>query len=184
MMSKLIIGLIGFLVFSSCSIDKTGFTVRHKKKNIKIYSISNQIKIGYETENAIIYIGQIDAIETTEKKLSDKNLDPRFDKETIDGLKSNLDTLRKLQKEITVEHWLIKQKGFFINNYNFASFIDQWILKELILKGKTEILNKKTKKFETRIVYHFVRDQLGGEDCFYTFESGEEFHRQLIRLGE
>gem|GEM_PF-3735005 len=183
-MNKLIIGLIGFLAFSSCSIDKTGFTVRHKKNNIRINSISNQIKIGYETENAIIYIGQLDAIETTKKKLSDRKLDPRFDKETIDRLKSNLDTLKKIQKEFIVQHWLTKQKGFYIHNYNFASFIDQWILKELILKGKTEILNKKNKNFETRIVYHFVRDQLGGEDCFYTFENGEEFHRQLIRLGE
>jgi len=57
-------------------------------------------------------------------------------------------------------------------------------LKDLILKGKVEVLNKKTKNFETRIIYHFVRDQLGGEDCFYTFENREEFHRQLIRLGE
>jgi len=183
-MNKLIVVLIGILVFNSCSVDKTGFTVRHRKKNIRTNSISNQIKIGYETENAIIYIGQLDAIETTEKKLSGKNLDPRFDKETISGLKNNLETLKKIQKEIIVQHWLKMQKGFYINDYNFASFIDQWLLKELILKGKAEILNKKTNNFEKRIVYHFVRDQLGGEDCFYTFENGVEFHRQLIRLGE
>jgi len=63
---RLIIGLISILIFVSCTVDKTGFTVRHKKKNITLTSISDQLKIGYETDSAIIYLGQIDAIKQTE----------------------------------------------------------------------------------------------------------------------
>lgn len=181
---RLIIGLIGILIFVSCTADKTGFTVRHKKKKITLTSISDQSKIGYETDSAIIYIGQNDAIKHTEKLLSSKKLDPRFDYRLISELKTNLDSLRKIQKDILVQHWQNQKDTIYLKSYDLAGFIDQWILKDLILKGKTEIWNKSTKKFEKQIIYHFVKDQLGGEDCYFTFQNGSEFHRQLILLGE
>jgi len=184
MNKTIIIGLTNFLILFSCVSTKNEFITRHKKKNITLTSIVDQVKIGYETEKAIIYIGRQDAISLTEKFLSNKKLDPRFDKNKIVDLTSNLDTLKIISNELTVQHWMAKQITFNLHDYNFAGFVDQWILKELILKGKSEIWNKTTNKFEKRITYHFIKDQLGGEFCYYTFQDGTEFHRQIIALGE
>jgi hypothetical protein len=181
---KSIIALIGILVLSSCAIDKTGFIIRHKKKNITLTTISDQIKIGYETDSAVIYIGQNDAIKQTEKLLSNKKLNARFDYRLIADFKSSLDSLKRINKNILIKHWLNQKVSIDIRSYDFAGFMDQWILKVLILKGKTEIWNKTSKKYEKRITYHYIKDQLGGESCYFTFENGNEFHHQLILLGE
>ena len=182
-MNKLIIGLI-ILLLSSCVSSNNGFTARHKKKKITLLPISDQVKIGYETEKAIIYIGKKDAISLTERLLSNKGLDPRFDKITINDLQSNLDSLKLIYHDFTVQHWMAKKSNFNLHDYNFAGFIDQWILKDLILKGNAEVVNKAFKENEERVTYHFVRDRLGGKQCYYTFENGIEFHRQIIALGE
>ena len=116
--------------------------------------------------------------------MSSKKLNPRFDYRLINDLKTNLDSLKKIQRDILVHHWQNQKDSIDLKSYDFAGFIDQWILKDLILKGKTEIWNKSAKQFEKRITYHFVKDQLGGQDCYYTFQNGSEFHRQLIALGE
>ena len=163
-----------------------------KPKSLKNYiylgkmsiAISEQPKIGYETDSAIIYIGQTDAIKQTEKLLLSKKLNPRFDYRLINHLKTNLDSLKEIQKDILVHHWQNHENPIDLKSYDFAAFIDQWILKDLILEGKTEIWNKSAKQFEKRITYHFVKDQLGGQNCYYTFQNGSEFHRQLLGLGE
>lgn len=184
MAKRLIIGLISVLVISSCTVSKNGFVKRHMKQNITLTSIEEQIKIGYETDSAIIYFGQNDAIKQTEKFLSSGFLDSRIQYCLINDLKANLDSLRKIQKDILVVHWRNQKDSTNLKSKDFAEFIDQWILKDLILNRKTEIWNKLSKKFEKRITYHYLKDILGGEECYYTFQNGIEFHRQLIALGE
>lgn len=182
---RLIIGLISISIFVSCAVvDKTGFVVRHEKKNIVLTSISDQPKIGYETDHAIIYLGQKDAIKQVEELLSSGKLHPRFQDRLINDLKINLDSLKKIQQDILVNHWQNQKEENDKKNYDFAEFIDKWILKDLILKGKTEIWNKSIKRFEKRITYHFFEDQFGGESCYYTFRNKLEFHRQILLLGE
>jgi hypothetical protein len=181
---RLIFGLINILIFASCATDKTGFIVRHKKKNITLTSIHDQHKIGYETDSAIIYIGQNDAIMQTEKLLSNRKLNSRFDHSLTNDLKTNLDSLEHIQSDIVLQNWKNQKDSIDLKSYYFEGFIDQWILQDLILKGKAEIWNKSNKRFEKQITYHFVRDQLGGESCFYTFKNGTEFYRQILGLGE
>lgn len=171
---KILIGLIGIFILISCANEK------QIQKNIKLKGISNQYKIGYETDSAIIYIGQLDAIDLT-KKLIAKEKDINFKND----FKSNLDRLEKVNSYILVIHWQNQKDTVeFMKNQEFAGFIDQWLLKELILKGKTEIWNKNLKKFEEKIIYHFIKDMLGGETCYFNFKNGTEFHRQVLLLGE
>jgi len=180
---KILIGIISVLVFISCA-TKNEFIANYKKKNIKLTSVSNQIRIGYETDKAIIYLGRDDAIAIAEKLLSNTELDPIYQRTTINDLKNNLDTLQNLQKDKLVQHWKAKRSNFNLYDYNFAGFIDQWIMKRVVMKGKAEIFNKVSNKYEKRIAYNFIQDKLGGEQCYYTFNNGVEFHRQLIALGE
>ena len=160
---RLILGVISILIFASCATDKTGFIVRHKKKNITLTTIHDQHKIGYETDSAIIYIGQNDAITQTEKLISNRILNSRFDNRLINDLKTNLDSLKHIQRDIMLQNWKNQKDPIDLKSYYFAGFIDQWILQDMILKRKAEIWNKSNKRFEKRIIYHFVRDQLGGE---------------------
>ncbi|WP_075590853.1 hypothetical protein [Labilibacter marinus] len=174
--------IIGILFFNSCSAIGTLIGDRHQKKRIKLASITNQVKIGYETENAIIYVGKKDALKLTEKILSSNKYDPRFDKIIIEDLRLNLDSLKEVQEEIIFKHWLSKSSNFSLYDYNFAGYLDQWILQKLLLKGKAEVFNKEAKGFEQRIVFHFIKGSVGGEQCYYTFNNGIEFHRRIISL--
>lgn len=184
MIRRLLVGLIGILILVSCAVHRDGFIASDRKKNIKLTSISGQLKIGYETDSAIIYIGQLDAVLQTEKLLSSKKLNPRFDNRLIVDLNKNLDALRKIRTDTLFQHWQNQKDSVDIKSYEFAGFIDQSILRDLILKGKTEVWNKTTKRFEKMIIYHFIKDKLGGESCTYSFQNGTEFHRQQIALGE
>ena len=140
------IGLIFSVILVSCTVSNNGFISKHKKKTIKLSNISQQIKVGYETKNAIIYVGKQDAMRLTEKLLSNKNLDHRFDEIIFNDLTKNLDTLNRIQNNTTVKHWQAKQSNFNLHDYNFVGFIDQWILKDLIIKGKAEVFNKTTNR--------------------------------------
>ena len=64
MLKKLIIFLICILIIIPCFAE---FTAQHKKRNIKLKLITHQIKIGYETDSAIIYLGKNDIIKQLEK---------------------------------------------------------------------------------------------------------------------
>jgi hypothetical protein len=180
--TKSTIGLICILLAVSCTVNKTGFIVSHKKKHINLTAISDQPKIGYETDSAIIYLGQNDAVQLTESLLTGRkpNFEPRLKKD----LQVNLDYLRIINKDTLVQHWQNQMNSTDYQTYDLAGFIDQWLLKDLILKGKAEIWNKSTIKLEYTIIYHAVKDKLGGQSCYFTFQNGSEFHRQIIALGE
>jgi hypothetical protein len=182
LIKEFIIGLISVLVVASCAVDKTGFILRHRKKNINLTSITDQHKIGYETDSAIIFIGQNDGVQLIENLLSERRRN--FDNKLNSELKLYLDFIKKIQSDTVVQHWGNRLNYNEFQTYDLAGFIDQWLLKDLILKGKTEIWNKSTKKPETRVTYHFVKDKLGGKACYFTFQSGSKFHSQIITLGE
>jgi hypothetical protein len=156
----------------------------HKKRTIKIKSVNDQITIGYETSNAIIYFGKEDVLNQLGKIIESKNSEPKLDYQLMIELKSTIDTINKVSKEIIVPDWHNQIKPIDLRKYELAGMIDQWILRPLILKGKTKILNKNTNAFENHIIYNFLRDQLGAESCFYTFSNGTEFYGQIITLGE
>ncbi|WP_103070570.1 hypothetical protein [Aquimarina sediminis] len=181
---RIIIGVISVMILCSCVFTKNGLFSRYKKRNINLTSISGQVKIGYETEKAIIYFGKQDVISFTERLLMNKKLDPRFDRDIINDLKNNLDTLRKVKNDFIVQHWMSKQRVFNLHDYDFAGFIDQWVFKDLILKGNSEVINKTSNETEEKVFYHYIRDKLGNEECYYSFKSGVEFHTQVIALGE
>ena len=131
-----------------------------------------------------LFIGKNDIIRQFEKLLCNKKFDSRFDNKQLNEFKTVFDSIGKINQDIIVIDWHKQKSPIDIKSYDFAGFIDQWILKKLVLKGKSQIWNKSTNMYENRIIYHFVRDQLGGESCYYTFPNGNEFHHQLIVLGE
>ena len=178
------IGLLSSFFLVSCGTLKNVFTPRHKTNTIDLVSIDEQTKIGYETEKVIIYFGKKDVIAKTEKLLSANEIDPRKNRETLNELRSNLDTLRLIDEKIVVKDWRRNHNETNLHEYSLAGFLDQWILHDLIISGNAEIWNKKEQRYENKIDYHFVRGKLGGEQCFYTFTNGIEFHRQIIALGE
>jgi hypothetical protein len=156
----------------------------HKKNVIKLKSINDQIKIGYETSYAIIYFGKNDVLKQLGKMVESKHLDPRLDSQLIKELKAQSDTINNVTYEIIIPDWHNQSKSIDLKSYDLAGIIDQWVLRPLVLKGKSEILNKTTKMYESHITYNFIRDQLGGESCYYTFTDGTEFYNQIISLGE
>lgn len=185
MKSTIAIYLFILMVTTSCSTVNKGFIAKHKKKKIHLTEFSEPtIKIGYETDSAIIYFGVHDMIRTTEDILSSGKLQPRWDYRTIEDLKKNLKFLQSIKNDLIVENWQNQKDSIDIDLYNFSGFIDQWIFKDYLFDHMAMVWNKSKKRYEKIIYYHFVRDRLGGEYCYYTFENGVEFHRQLIALGE
>ncbi len=167
---------------ASCSVDKTGFIVRHKTKDINLKAINENNKIGYETDSAIIYIGQNDAIDLTEKIISKRQ--KQFDSKLLTEIQSYKGLIQNINGDTLVQHWDNNLSKTSFETYDLAGFIDQWLLKVLLTSGKSEVWSKSKNRFENEIIYHFVQDQLGGQSCYYKFKNGSEFHRQIIRLGE
>jgi hypothetical protein len=180
--SNIILTLIIFLICST-SFGQD-FIKKHKTKKISLTSVTDSIKIGYETDSAIVYFGLNDMIETIEDILNSGKLEPRWDYRTIDDLKDNLKILQSINKALIVKHWQNQKDSIDLDSYNIAGFIDQCIFKDYIFDKKAEVWNKRDKKFEHIVFYNFIKDRLGGEQCYYTFEDKTIFHRQIIVLGE
>ena len=176
--------IFSLLILSSCSSLSKGFVVRHKTKKINLTGINDSIKIGYETDSAVIYLGLTDIKQRTEQILNSGKFNPRWDYETINDFKKNLSILEDLENDVVLEHWQNQKDSVNIEEYGLAGFIDQWMLKDLIFDKKAEVWNKFKNKFESKIIFHHIRDRLGGEQYYFTFDNGKEFHRQIIALGE
>lgn len=146
--------------------------------------MNDSIKIGYETDSAIIYFGLNDIIQKNKNLLDSKEFDDRWDHQVIDQFKMNLEFLYEVQDDLVVQHWANKDKFKDQRLYDLSGFIDQWVFKGLMFDGKAEVWNKSSNNFESKIKYHYVKDRLGGENAFYTFADGKEFHNQIIALGE
>ncbi len=158
---------------------------KHKSDKINLTDIKDSIKIGFETDSAIIYFGVHDMIKTIEGILSSSKLQPRWDYRTIDDLKNNLKFLQSIRGDLNVKHWQNQQKDSInIDFYKIAEFIDQWIFKDYLFDRKAIVWNKAQNRYEEIVYYNFIEDRLGGEQCYYTFENKTVFHRQIIALGE
>ncbi len=174
--SKAILILI-FILISSLSTGKD-FIKKHKTDKITLVEISDSIKIGFETDSAIIYFGVHDMIKTVEDILCSGKLQSRSAYRTIDDLKNNLNFLQSIRYDINVKHWQNLQKDSInIDLYNIAEFIDQWIFKDYLFDKKVMVWNKAQSRYEKIVYYNFIKDRLGGEQCYYTFEEKTVFHR-------
>ncbi len=176
--------ILCLLALNSCTKLNNDFIHRHKTKKINLKGLKNETKIGYETDTAIIYFGLEDIIQLNKDLLSSKGFDQRWNHQIINDFNRNLDFLNEIKDDLIVQHWQIKNEYKDQRLYDLSGFIDQWVFKKLIFSGKAEVWNKAGQKFETEIIYHFVKDRLGGETALYTFEDGKEFHHQMITLGE
>jgi hypothetical protein len=176
--------LFGILFLCSSTAVNKGSNEKHKKKNINLNSIIGQVKLGFETNLAIIYLGQLDTKKKIEKLISRKKHTQQFDPELINEFNSYLDTISRLKTDLIIQSWKDQEKNIDIKSYMLAGFLDQWVLKDLILERKVEVWNKSLNIFEKKITYHFVRDRFGSENCYYTFQNGLEFHNQILTLGE
>ncbi|WP_289056198.1 hypothetical protein [Carboxylicivirga marina] len=180
--SSIIFTLFIFLICSN-SFGQD-FIKKHKSKKVSLASITDSIKIGYETDSAIVYFGKNEIEKTIKSVLGSGKLEPRWDYRTIDNLKNNLKFLKTIQNDMVVNHWQNQTDSIDIDLYDFAGFIDQWIFKDYLFDNKAEVWNKRDDKFERIVFYNFIEDRLGGEQCYYTFEDKTIFHRQIIALGE
>jgi hypothetical protein len=172
-----------FILISSLSFGQD-FIKKHKTDKITLTEIKDSIKIGFETDSAIIYFGVNDMTKTIEDILSSGKLQPRWDYRTIDDLKGNLKFLQSIKSDLIVKDWQSQRDSVNIDLYNISGFIDQWIFKDYLFDKKAEVWNKAQNRYEKIIYYNFIEDRLGGEQCYYTFEDKTVFHRQIIALGE
>ena len=185
MKSTIAIYLFILMVATSCSTVNKGFIAKHKKKKIHLTEFSEStIKIGYETDLAITYFRKNDILNLVDRKLNGREINQRRDYQLINDLKKTSETIANLESDKIIKHWFGAETPFDSTAYFLAGEIDGNIYRNLILEGKAMVFNKSEKVYEKIIYYHFVRDRLGGEDCYYTFENRVEFHRQLIALGE
>ena len=171
------------ILISSLSFGQD-FIKTHKTDKINLKEIKDSIKVGYETDSAIIYFGLNDMIKTIEDILNSGKLKPRWENRTIDDLKNNLKFLQSIKKDLIVKHWQNKNDSIVIDLYNIAGFIDQWIFKDYLFDRKAIVWNKAQNRYEKIVYYNTIEDRLGGEQCYYTFEDKTVFHRQIIALGE
>lgn len=166
-MNRKIGTLLLTLIFgiTSCS---SSFIVRTKKKVINLKSLSeNSIKVGLDNGIVQIKFDRNDLIDLFETDLK-KWLDPRI-KSCVDDLKSlKSDTIYKKDKTIGI---------LPLSEYELK-------FHSLILNGKAEIENKKTKENLKRIKYKFTRDKLGGQNAYFYTENGIEFYEILLAFGE
>ena len=146
--------------------------------------ITNQIEIGYKTDSAIIYFGQTDAIELTEELLETNRFSPGINREIINDLEKNLSYLKNVTNGEVILCWQNQKESIDYNKYEFAGLIDQFIIRDLLLKGKIEVLRLANNQYQKEIIYHYLKDKLGGIQCYYTFKNGNEFYRYIIALGE
>ena len=180
--SKTTLTLI-FILINSISFGQD-FIKKHKTDKISLTEISDSIKIGFETDSAIIYFGVHDMIKTIDDILSSGKLQPRWDYRTIDDLKKNLNFLQGVKRDLIVKHWQNQKDSIDIDLYDIAGFIDQWIFKDYLFDKKAIVWNKAQNRYENIVYYNFIEDRLGGQQCYYTFEDKTVFHRQIIALGE
>jgi len=177
---RLISCFLFFVVLASCGSSKVNFIDKHLENKISLQGFSEQIKIGYETEKAIIYFGKQNAIALTSKLIKSK----KIQKFVLEDIENGQKRLKGLAKDTTVMDWQLQKNVEAVDDYLFAGFIDQWLLEDLINSGKVKILNKETNVYVKRVTSHFTRDKLGGETRYYTFSNGVEFHSQIIAFGE
>lgn len=182
---KHLITILTLTLFLNCSTSfGQDFIKKHKTKKLNLTSLTDSIKIGYETDSAIVYFGLNDMIKTIEDILNSGKLQPRWDYKTIADLKDNLRIIQDINKDLIVKHWQNQKDSIDLDSYKIAGFIDQWIFKDHLFDKKAEVWNKVGKRYERVVFYNFIKDRLGGEQCYYTFEDKTVFHRQLIALGE
>ena len=174
---------MSIMILGSCSIINRGFIVRHKTKKINLKGIEDSVKIGYETDSAIVYFGLKDIKEVANDILVNDGLD-QYDNGAIEMIQIKIADLDKINSSFNVNHINSEVLWTDLDKYKLSCFINDWVFKKLIFKKKAEVFNKEKKIYETQIVYHFVRDRLGSESCYYTFNDGKQFHYQMITLGE
>ena len=164
-------------ILSSCILIKQDFILIHKIKKINLKTINDQIKIGIKTDSAIFYIRKNDAIKLFERLLKKETRYNNSNYELENKFNKTIDTLNKINDD-----FIFCQS--YVDDLNYSSFIEKWILEKLIYNGKVEIFNQKTKQYEKQITYHFIRDRLGGKEYYLNFENGTEFYRQILCIGE
>ncbi|WP_276499351.1 hypothetical protein [Pontibacter litorisediminis] len=172
------------LLLTSCSILGSGSRAKHTSKTIKLKSIGDGTKVGYETDSAVVYFSLAEMKERVDRLLNSNKLDPRWDYRIIAQLKKDKQILDGINHDVVVKHWQNQKSDRDLAEYDLAGFTDQYIFKDFILDGKAKVWNKNLKRFEEKVVYNFVRHSLGTESAYYTFKNGTEFHRQIIALGE
>jgi len=184
-MKKSLVIFISLLIISSCSSCKSGFVVKHKQKDIKLKGVKDSIKIGFETDSAIIYFGYNDIKEVTKRKLVRNAFYPKLSYEQTEEIKINLKFLDQIRTDKSFRYSIDSNaEPIDYETFMFTNFISQYIFRELILNKRADVFNKGTKDYEKAITYHFYKDRFGGETCFYTFENKQQFHWQMITLGE
>lgn len=161
----IIIILTSVLTLSSCG---SSFIAKQKSRNIKVKPISNiSIKVGTENEKVKILFDKGDLIQMFQKEYANYS-DP--------GINQIIKELKSYKNDFIFNDKNSKGK------MNYSSF--ELMFHELLKEGKTKILDKKTKTEIERFKYTFVRDKLGGEECYFSFKSGEEFYEITLALGE
>jgi hypothetical protein len=144
--SNIILIVIFFLVCST--LFGQDFIKKHKTEKISLSSITDSIKIGYETDSAIVYFGLNTMIKTIEDILNSGKLEPRWDYRTIDDLKDNLKILQFIDGDLIVKYWQNQKDSIDLDSYKISGFIDQWIFKDYLFDNKALVWNKRDGKYE------------------------------------
>jgi hypothetical protein len=140
-----------FILVSSLSFGQD-FIKKHKTDKITLTEITDSIKVGYETDSAIIFFGVHDMINSIDDILSSGKLQPRWDSRTIDDLKENLKFIQSIKNDLIVKKWHNQKDSIDIDLYNISGFIDQWIFKDYLFDKKAMVWNKVHNRYEN-IVY-------------------------------
>jgi len=164
------------IVFTSCSVIRykiNPYYESQRTKTLRLKEFDDTINIGFETNNAIIYVGKNDLI-----KILNLELESEVDEilqQFLIYLKGSDQSLffSELDDEYTNEKFHLFHAAL------------RWELLYMAIENKfVKIFNKGNNTFETKINRVKYRESMGGVGVYYTFKDSEEiFFDHIIRLG-